>query len=247
MSHIPSLIHVAILAALGTAMLLVHSPRAGAAETLMMYAAQSGKQALDQGEGGGNPFASALIALLGEPRLDTAALVSGLERLTSKKSGGFQRADVPPVLHTSAGYSLLPKRKGERRLALVMVVSNYARAGANSLPGAAHDAARVATAFKAAGFETQTVVDLDLFGMRQRLDAFARETADADAAALYATGHGVEVGGTVYMLPGDYPIAEKSRALGTHALTVDELRAAPQAKAVNLVFWGGCRDNPLGD
>lgn len=237
----------ALLAAFGIVMLLAQSPRAGAAETLMMFAAQSGKQALDQGEGGGNPFASALIDLLGEPHLDAAGLISGLERLTSKKSGGFQQADVPPVLRASSGYGLLPKRKGERQLALVMVVSDYARAGANSLPGAAHDAARVAAAFKAAGFETQTAVDLDLPGMRHRLEAFARETADADVAALYATGHGVEVDGTVYMLPGDYPIAEKSRALGTHALTVDELRAAPQAKAVNLVFWGGCRDNPLGD
>lgn len=229
---------------IATAMLL--PALTASAETLMMYAAQSGKQALDQGEGGGNPFASALIEMLATPRLDLAGLTAGIERLTERKSNGFQRADVPS-LGARASYNLTPKRNGERRLALVMVVSDYRRSGANSLPGAAHDAARVAQALAAAGFETETAVDLDLFAMRQRLDDFARKAADADVAALYATGHGVEVGGTVYMLPGDYPIAEKNRALGTHALAVDELRAAPQAKAINLVFWGGCRDDPLGD
>lgn len=228
------------------AVLLLAPLSAAHAQTLMLYAAQSGKQTLDQGEGGGNPFASALIELLGAPRLDLAGLTSGLERLTERKSNGFQRADVP-WLGTRGAESLAPKRSGERRLALVMVVSDYRRAGANSLPGAVHDAARVAQALSTAGFETQTAVDLDLFAMRQRLDDFARQSAGADIAALYATGHGVEVGGTVYMLPGDYPIAERNRALGTHALAVDELKGAAQAKAVNLVFWGGCRDNPLGD
>lgn len=237
----------AFLAGIAVAFMLATSATSGArAETLMMYAAQPGKQTLDQGEGGGNPFASSLIELLGASQLDVAGLAAGLERLTEAKSRGFQQADVP-VLGPSARHPIAPRLSGERRLALVMVVSDYRRSGANSLPGAAHDAARVAKALEAAGFKIRAVVDLDLAAMRRKLDEFARESADADVAAIYATGHGVEVGGTVYMLPGDYPVAERNRALPARALPVDELWSAPQAKAINLVFWGGCRDNPLGD
>ena len=217
------------------------------AETLLFQAAQSGKQALDQGEGGGNPFASALIELLGRPALTLGDLPVNLRNLTEAKSQGYQSPDVP-LSAATPGWSVAPARPGEKRIALVMIVSDYAKSGgAPSLPGALRDAGRIADALKGAGFETRSLIDADLAGMRAGLARFATESAGADVAALYVTGHGVEVGQRVYVVPGDYPVAERNRVLAQRALPLTEIAATPRAKTVNLVFYGGCRDDPLGE
>ena len=229
------------LAALAVVLLAAGSARADA---LVFHATTSGRTALDQGEGGGNPFASALIETLAGP-VQLSELPGKLKRLTASKSQGLQAADVPGQVGTV--YPLVPARRGEERIALVMIVSEYsASGGAPSLPGARHDADRIVQALHRAGFATELALDLDLAGMREKLAEFRERSQLADAAAIYTTGHGVEVDGTVFLIPGDYPIAERNAALKERALPLPEIARAPAARKVNLVFYGGCRDNPLG-
>ena len=89
--------------------------------------------------------------------------------------------------------------------------------------------------------------DLNLLSMRQKLVAFGARSKNHDAAVIYTTGHGLEVGGTVFLVPGDYPIGERNTALASHALPLPEIAEAAQAKEINLVFYGGCRDNPFDE
>ena len=213
------------------------------AETLLFHASSSGKQTLDQGEGGGNPFASSLIDVLAQPHAALGDLPATLHRLTVQKSGGFQTPDVPAGA-ARADWSLVPATSGERRIALVLVVSDYRSGGAPSLPGAKTDAQRIATALQRARFETEVALDLDLMSMRQKLADFAARSARYDAAAIYVTGHGVEVARTVYLLPGSYPVALKDAALND-AIRLADIAGSVHARHVNLVFYGGCRDNPF--
>lgn len=216
------------------------------AEALVFHATQSGRQTLDQGAGGGNPFASAFVELLQRKSLTLLQLRSELQHLTAQKSGGFQSADVPP-LQQQKDMPVLPPRGGERRIALVLVVSDYSRSGgAKSLPGAAHDAGRLASALRQAGFATEVALDRGMPAMREALAAFKRRSADADMAVVYTTGHGVETGGSVFLIPGDYPIAERNAALVERALPLKEIARSLNARRANLVFYGGCRDDPLG-
>ncbi len=220
-------------------------PTSAHAETLVFKASQAGKETLDQGEGGGNPFASSLIEILSRPSARLGDLPAELRRLTLAKSRDFQLPDVPPQAPPE-DWALVPAKSGELRKALVLVVSDYAKSGgAPSLPGVAHDASRVAAALSKAGFATEIAIDLDLFAMRRRLDAFASETKNADAAVIYTTGHGVEVGAKIYLVPGGYPIAEGNRSLADKALPLPEIAAAVRARRINLVFYGGCRNDPL--
>src|SRR6516164_7727540 len=92
------------------------------AETLVFHASESGKQTLDQGEDGGNPFASALIEIMEWPSLTLSLLPKALRELTRQKSKRFQSADVPATV-PQGNFVLIPAKKGERRIALVMVVS----------------------------------------------------------------------------------------------------------------------------
>jgi hypothetical protein len=220
--------------------------RAGAAQAppLVYYATASGMKTLDEGEGGGNPFASALIELLARPKLALAELSRDIAELTKNKSRGFQSPEVPIV---SESRSLLPAASGERRIALVIVVSDYAKSGgAKSLPGARRDAARISEALRRAGFDTETAIDLDRDQFRERLADYSRRSAESDVAVVYSTGHGVEVNGRVYVLPGDYPLSERNAALEQRALPLAEVAAAPRARGLNLIFYGGCRDDPFG-
>jgi hypothetical protein len=217
------------------------------AETLVFHASASGKQTLDQGEGGGNPFASSLIEILAKRKVTLSELPVALRQLTDAKSKGVQLPDVPTSI-VSESWQLVPPRASETRIALVMVVSDYLKSGgAQSLPGARNDAQRVASALTRAGFVTEVALDLDLQSMRKTLSAFATRTAQYDAAVIYTTGHGVEVEGAVFLLPGDYPISERNAALSRRALPLQEISQAVRAKHVSLIFYGGCRDNPLGN
>ena len=214
------------------------------AEPLIFHASTSGQKTLDQGEGRGQSICQLADR---DPRAAGNAarrLPEALRVLTVKKSDGLQTPDVPGTV-VPKDWKLAPSRAGETRTALVLVVSDYRRAGANSLPGAEHDARRIASALTAAGFATETALDLDLAGMRKRLGEFAAKSAGYDAAAIYTTGHGLELEGTVYLLPGDFPASQGKAALGTHALPLREIAKAAKARRVNLVFYGGCRDNPF--
>jgi Caspase domain len=212
---------------------------------IYLYASQTGRPTLDQGEGGGNPFASALVELLGRKSLTFEAFRAELIELTQRKSRGFQQPEVqaPEAL---PGWQLLPKPETERRVALVLVFSDYSPSGkVSSLPGAKHDMQRVAAALDAAGFEVQRALDPTRAQLEVFLQRFAHRSEAADVAVLYATGHGVEVERVTYLLPGDYPAVEGTDALAEHALRLTALGSALRARRANLLFYGGCRNNPM--
>lgn len=214
-------------------------------EPAYVYATQSGRVTFDQGDSGGNPFASALVEVLGYETLRFEELLHQLIALTETKSEGRQRPEVRGHARLKT-WQVLPKSPRERRVALVVVFSDYsASEGAKSLPGAARDLSRVGDAFKKAGFAVQRVLDPDRAELRDILREFADRSAASDVAVVYTTGHGVEVDGAVYLLPGDYPVSRGDTVLGQRAIRLTELGSASHAKHTNLIFYGGCRNNPF--
>ncbi len=232
-----------ILATLGANTAPLAAP---AVDRLYLYASQAGKPTFDQGEGGGNPFAGALVELLGRDSLAFETFGAELVRLTLLKSNGLQQPDLPDRVDLKA-WQFLPKPEAEKRVALVLVYSDYSAAGAaQSLPGAQRDMDRVAGALEKAGFEVWRLLDPDRVKLITALKGFAACSAGSEVALLYTTGHGAEVAGTVYLLPGDYPFSRGVAALKMRALRLTVLGSALRAKRVNLIFYGGCRDNPFG-
>ena len=90
----------------------------------------------------------------------------------------------------------------------------------------------------------QTVLDPDRGEVRDVLEQLAAQSATADVAVLYATGHGVEVERVIYLLPGDYPVEQGAEVLNDRALRLTVLASALRARRANLMFYGGCRNNP---
>ena len=80
--------------------------------------------------------------------------------------------------------------------------SSYASVAA--LPNPKRDAEAVTAALRNAGFQSVTMIaDAGRETLVKALGAFAREADGADWALVYFAGHGIEVGGTNYLIPVD--------------------------------------------
>jgi hypothetical protein len=216
---------------------------------LVYYATGSGGTTLDTGEGGGNPFASALIEVAGEKTLRLRNLATRLGKRTAALSQGYQVVECRndphlPDWQFSKNYHLA----NEKRDALVLVVSDYSASGADmSLPGAARDERRIAAMLAQYGFSVLQGIGPRRHELTRALASFRHRSRGSDIAIIYATGHGVECDGTVYLLPGDYPVHEGfGRALlQQRAVSVNRLVSAASATTQNIVFFAGCRSHAI--
>jgi tetratricopeptide (TPR) repeat protein len=131
-----------------------------------------------------------------------------------------------------------------RRVALVIGMSAYASHSA--LPNAKRDAQVVAASLREVGF--QSVVegyDLDKRRLENTLQSFAQQATTANWAVIYYAGHGIEVGGTNYLIPVDAKLAT-DRDVSFEAVPLDHVMlAAEGAKKLHLVLLDACRDNPF--
>jgi uncharacterized caspase-like protein len=139
-----------------------------------------------------------------------------------------------------------PAAANDRRIALV--VGNSAYSNAPALPNAVRDANLIADALRRTGFETVTVLtNLRKDALVGALRDFAGRAETADWSLVYYAGHGMEVGGTNYLVPTDAKIAV-DRDIGFEAVPLDQvLNAAERAIRLRLVVLDACRDNPFAN
>jgi uncharacterized caspase-like protein len=207
----------------------------------IFYATQSGKLAKDVGRKGGNPFADAFIEQLQKPVRSLDEFSRELKRLTIEYSDGWDQTPDGPIFSEDISWPF-GKLGSTGKVALVLVVSDYMEA--NDLPGAARDALRVETALQNAGFETQLSLNETRAEISNRLLGFKERSKSADFAVIYATGHGVELDQVVYLVPKEYTGVEDDRGKPAEMMPITEIASGAVARRVNLVFFGGCRENP---
>lgn len=232
-----------LIGGLATVSLCGPAQARAAARRVQGWATRSGGETLDGAGGSGNPFATAFIETMSGPALDLGAFAATVSLRTRALSNDYQAPEftgLTPALDWRIG-----ARVRERRRALVLVFENYSASdAAPSLPGAGTDGARMHRALTAAGFQTAFAKDVTRDAMPGLLDGFSRASASADAAVIYATGHGVEVDGVQYALYGDHRVGDGVAGLQRALRWTDVARAA-QGRRVNLTMWAGCRNNPF--
>lgn len=217
---------------------------AESAAPLYYFSGEARHETIERDDQGGNPFASALIDALKEPELTLGRLSQRLALLTFQHAGGWQRPELPRRLPDAQRRLVAPN---ENRVALIIAVSDYSKSpGVLSLSGARTDEARLKARLAAAGFATVSVVNADRAGNLAALEEFRRRSAAADVAVIYAAGHGVQHGGGVYLMMGDYP-ERSDKWLKERALNLREIGDAARAKSLNLVMFGGCRNDPFSN
>jgi hypothetical protein len=138
----------------------------------------------------------------------------------------------------------IPVAVPDRRVALV--IGNSAYRAVQHLPNPSRDAELIGTALRSAGIEDVAVVhDLDRESTVAALKAFARKADAADWAIVYYAGHGIEIGGTNYLIPIDAKL-ETDRDVPFEAISLDQVQNAIEgAHKLRLIVLDACRNNPF--
>jgi uncharacterized caspase-like protein len=140
--------------------------------------------------------------------------------------------------------AILPAAAAKR---VALVVGNAAYKQAPELTNPVNDAADMAKALTAAGFDVVLGLDLDRRAFDGKLRDFARIVGDADTAVLFYAGHGLQVSGHNYLVPVDAGLSTE-RDLDFEAVSLDfvlrQMEVGREGKT-SIVFLDACRNNPL--
>ena len=132
----------------------------------------------------------------------------------------------------------------DKRVALV--VGNSAYQNVAKLPNPSNDAAAIADMLKKSGFNNVALLqDAGNLEFKRAIRRFEDTARDADVAVIFYAGHGIEIGGTNYMIPVDAKLASDLDAQD-EAITLDRIvESVDSAKQLRLVILDACRDNPF--
>ncbi len=132
----------------------------------------------------------------------------------------------------------------EKRVALV--IGNSAYQNVEKLKNPSNDATKLARKLRTIGFDKVTLkLDLSYSALRRTLGRFARDAAGADIALVYFAGHGIEVGGTNYVIPTDASLAHVDD-VDLEAIELSTfMRVLNRASKLKLVILDACRNNPF--
>ena len=132
----------------------------------------------------------------------------------------------------------------DRRVALVIGNSTYK--SASSLPNTINDSTAIAALFKSIGFEVViSRADLGVVDFKRAVREFLLTAENSDIAVVYYAGHGVEIGGTNYLVPVDAKLG-RDYDVEDEAVALDRIIWALQSvKRLRLILLDACRDNPF--
>ena len=128
------------------------------------------------------------------------------------------------------------------RVALVIGNSTYAHAG--RLPNAENDATDMSAALGRLGFEVTTELDTDRGELTEALRDFTDQSAGADVAVVFYSGHGMEMDGVNYLVPVDARLARDTQ-VRYETVTLADVLASTEGASLRVVILDACRDNPL--
>ncbi|WP_431556305.1 caspase family protein [Methyloceanibacter sp.] len=170
-------------------------------------------------------------------------------RLAALNAGEPQQAaSVPAPVTAQTASTPSEQLQGNvsqgRRVALV--IGNSAYKAVPALTNPQHDAEAVAGALRKVGFDVVSVSsDATREQLIEALRQFADEAEKSDWAMVYYAGHGIEVGGTNYLIPVDAKLAT-DRDVQLEAVSIDQVLIGVEgAKKLKLIVMDACRDNPF--
>lgn len=128
---------------------------------------------------------------------------------------------------------------------VALVIGNAAYKHAAELRNPRNDAQDVADALDKLGFTVIPGYDLDHSGLRRSIGSFAVALENATVAVFYYAGHGIQVGGTNYMVPIDSRL-ENEYSPEFELIRMDVVQRLMESRPrTNIIFLDSCRDNPL--
>lgn len=159
---------------------------------------------------------------------------------------------LKPVMAQQAGP---PAGSAPRRLALVIGNDKY-QESLQRLRNAGRDADAVAEMLTEIGFTVHKHRDLTLKAMGDAVNNFKASLVPGCVAAIYYSGHGMEISGANYLIPVDADLTKLNgadgrtpAAISTQALPAADLLDALEkgGASMNIVIFDCGRNNPLAE
>lgn len=133
--------------------------------------------------------------------------------------------------------------QADKKVALVIGNSRYANEATLANPH--NDAEDMAEVLSRIGFKVMVKFDLDYNSLRNSLMEFTQLADQAEIAAVFYAGHGIEMTGTNYLIPVDARLDNESQ-IAFQALPLDlVLNSVSGASRLRIVFLDACRNNPF--
>ena len=163
------------------------------------------------------------------------------EDARAKTNGARGVARLTPIIaERKAGVKTQP----ERRVALVVGNSTYAHAPALRNP--ASDAKLLAQSLRESGFsDVRELYDADLSTLGRALKEFGDLAVGSDWAVIYFAGHGIEVGGTNYLIPVDAKLEQQAHVEDEAVPLSRVMSKVTSASKLQLIILDACRNNPF--
>ncbi len=128
-----------------------------------------------------------------------------------------------------------------RGVALVIGESDYS--SIRKLDNPKRDARAMDDMLDALGFSVDRVLDGDAKKLRQAIADFVDEAKDADVALVYYSGHGIEAGGSDFIVPVDADLTSPESAGQSLVAVSDLLEALARTVPATIVLLDACRTN----
>lgn len=111
---------------------------------------------------------------------------------------------------------------------------------------AVSDARQVAAALGAAGFQTKSLLNLDLRGLSGLVDLMEKEAGPDSTIFLYFAGHGIQIQGENFLVPRDFrPNSEADAPFAAYGLSRILSRLEAKKPRALIVVLDACRSNPF--
>ena len=100
--------------------------------------------------------------------------------------------------------------------------------------------------FRDAGFDTvDVIVNVTNLEFKRSIRKFQLDADKADIAVIFYAGHGLEIGGTNYLIPIDAKLASDGDA-DDEAITLERVESsADGASKLRVIILDACRDTPV--
>jgi formylglycine-generating enzyme required for sulfatase activity len=132
---------------------------------------------------------------------------------------------------------------GEKRVAIVIGNSDYASA---PLKNPANDAKLVADSLRKLKFKVYDYYNLNLNDIKRVTDTFDKEENSGGTALFYFAGHGMQSGGSNYLIPVNADIKGEGD-IEFEAMNLNRVLSKMESanNRVNIVILDACRNNPF--
>ena len=146
--------------------------------------------------------------------------------------------------------ALTPAAAQAKRMALVVGIDAYLNLdGSAQLKRAVNDARSVTLTLRGLGFNVTPLENANRSAFNAAWQQFLGAIEPGDEIAFFFSGHGVEIEGQNFLVPGDIPKINygrqeqiKRESLSVSELLLDLRRRKPR---VSLIILDACRDHPL--